>query len=87
MAKIKMKDLQPHGFKYDCEKLCHAHFVVDSKYKEKRYAEDESTLDENAVTEHEEQCTACKIERPEKKTKTPHSFESQAIYSQLGAHG
>ena len=88
MAKIKMKDLWPHGFKYDCEKLCHAHFIVDSEYKkDKRYAEDESNLDENAVAEHEEQCTACKIKRPEKKTKTPHSFGSQAIYSQLGTDG
>ena len=57
-----------HGFKYDCEKLYRAHFVVDSKYKkERRYAEDESNLDENAVTDHEEQCTACKIERPKKR--------------------
>jgi DNA topoisomerase-1 len=67
MAKIKMKDLQLHGSKYDCKKLRHAHFVADSEYKEKRYAEDESDLDENAVTEHDEQCKACKIEKPEMK--------------------
>jgi DNA topoisomerase-1 len=68
MAKIKMKDLQLHRSKHDCKKLRHAHFVADSKYKkEKRYAEDKSDLDENAVTEHEEQCKACKIEKPEKK--------------------
>ena len=55
MAKINTKDLQLHGSNYDCKKLRYAHFVADSKYKkEKRYAEDESDLDENAVTEHEE---------------------------------
>ena len=39
----------------------------DSKYKkEKRYVEYESDLDENAVTEHEAKCKACKLETPEK---------------------
>ena len=56
MAKIKTKDLQLHRSNYDWNtKPRYAHFVANSKHKkEKRYAEDESDLDENAVTKHEE---------------------------------
>ena len=67
MAKITMKDPHPHGFKQDCKKLRCAHFVADSKYKEKCYAEDEAYLDEKAVMEYEERWKAYKIEKPEKK--------------------
>lgn len=60
--------LQLRGFKYDRMKLRHALFVADSKYKkQKKYAEDESDLDEDAVAEHEGQCKAREIERVEKK--------------------
>ncbi len=49
-------------------KLRHALFVADVKYKkQKKYAEDESDLDEDAVAEHEEACKAREIERAEKK--------------------
>ena len=49
-------------------KLRHALFVADAKYKkQKKYAEDESDLDEDAVAEHEEQCKAREIEKAEKK--------------------
>jgi len=49
-------------------KLCHALFATDIKYKkQKKYAEDESDLDEDAVAEHEEVCKAREIERTEKK--------------------
>ena len=49
-------------------KLRHALFAADSKYKkQKKYSEDESDLDEDAVAEHEELCKAREIERVEKK--------------------
>jgi DNA topoisomerase-1 len=49
-------------------KLRHALFAADPKYKkQKKYTEDESDLDEDAVEEHEEQCKAREIERTEKK--------------------
>ncbi|KAI0288507.1 hypothetical protein BC826DRAFT_1037325 [Russula brevipes] len=65
MAKMKEK---LRGFKYDRMKLRHALFSADAKYKkQKKYAEDESDLDEDAVAEHEELCKAREIERAEKK--------------------
>lgn len=65
MAKMKEK---LRGFKYDRMKLRHALFAADPKYKkQKKYTEDESDLDEDAVEEHEEQCKAREIERTEKK--------------------
>jgi DNA topoisomerase-1 len=49
-------------------KLRHALFVADPKQKkQKKYAEDESDLDEDAVAEHEELSKAREIERVEKK--------------------
>lgn len=49
-------------------KLCHALLATDPKYKKvKKYAEDESDLDEDAIAEHEEQCKVREIERAEKK--------------------
>jgi DNA topoisomerase-1 len=49
-------------------KLRHALLAADSKYKkQKKYAEDESDIDEDAVAEHEEACKAREIERAEKK--------------------
>jgi DNA topoisomerase I len=49
-------------------KLRHALLATDPKYKkQKRYTEDESDLDEDAVAEHEEACKAREIERAEKK--------------------
>lgn len=49
-------------------KLRHALLAADSKYKkQKKYAQDESDLDEDAVAEHEEACKAREIERAEKK--------------------
>jgi DNA topoisomerase-1 len=49
-------------------KLRHALLAADPKYKkQKKYAEEESDLDEDAVAEHEEACKAREIERAEKK--------------------
>jgi DNA topoisomerase-1 len=49
-------------------KLRHALLASDPKYKkQKKYAEDESDIDEDAVAEHEEACKAREIERAEKK--------------------
>src|SRR5258708_37136567 len=49
-------------------KLRHALLAADPKFKkQKKYAEDESDLDEDAVEEHEEACKAREIERAEKK--------------------
>jgi DNA topoisomerase I len=49
-------------------KLRHALFVTDFKYKkQKKYTEDESDLDEDAVVEYEEACKVREIERIEKK--------------------
>ena len=49
-------------------KLRHALLAADSKFKkQKKYAEDESDLDEDAMAEHEEGCKAREIERAEKK--------------------
>ncbi|KAI0301022.1 hypothetical protein B0F90DRAFT_1844311 [Multifurca ochricompacta] len=65
MAKMKEK---LRGFKYDRMKLCHALFATDSRYKkQKKYAEEESDLDDDAVAEHEELCKAREIERTEKR--------------------
>ena len=56
------------GFKYGRMKLRRALFVADAKYKkQKKYAEDDSDLEEDAVVEHYEQCNAREIERVEKK--------------------
>jgi DNA topoisomerase I len=49
-------------------KLRHALFVADPKCKkQKKYAEDESDLDDDGIAEHEELCKAREIERTEKK--------------------
>jgi DNA topoisomerase-1 len=49
-------------------KLLHALLAADPKYKkQKKYAEEESDMDEDAVAEHEEACKAREIERVEKK--------------------
>lgn len=63
----KMKD-KLRGFKYERMKLRHALFAIDAKYKKnKKYKEDESDLDEDAIEEHEEQWKAKEIEKAEKK--------------------
>ena len=49
-------------------KLRHALFAIDSKFKKKKkYAEDESDLDDEGVEAHEEQWKAREIEKAEKK--------------------
>ena len=49
-------------------KLRHALLAADPKYKkQKKYVEDESDMDEDAVVEHEEASKAREIERTEKK--------------------
>ena len=49
-------------------KLRHTLFAIDSKFKKKKkYADDESDLDDNAIIEHEEQWKAREIEKIEKK--------------------
>ncbi|KAI0075760.1 hypothetical protein K474DRAFT_1663863 [Panus rudis PR-1116 ss-1] len=56
------------GFKYDRMKLRHVLFGIDPKFKKKKkYAEDESDLDEDAVVEHEELMKKKEIEKAEKK--------------------
>ncbi|KAH8108004.1 hypothetical protein BXZ70DRAFT_884531 [Cristinia sonorae] len=63
----KMKD-KLRGFKYERMKLRHALFAIDVKYKKKKkYAEDESDLDDDGIAEHEEQWKAREIEKVEKK--------------------
>lgn len=49
-------------------KLRHALFAIDKKFKKnKKYAEDESDLDDDGVVAHEEQWKAREIEKVEKK--------------------
>lgn len=49
-------------------KLRHALFTADSQFQtNEKYAEDESDLDDDGVTEHEEQLKAKEIEKTEKK--------------------
>lgn len=49
-------------------KYRHALFAIDPKFrKKKKYAEDESDLDDDAVAEHEEQWKTREIEKTEKK--------------------
>ncbi|KAI0267121.1 hypothetical protein BC834DRAFT_872641 [Gloeopeniophorella convolvens] len=65
MSKMKEK---LRGFKYDRMKLRHALFASDPKYKkQKKYAEDESDLDDDAIAEHEDAFKARELERVEKK--------------------
>ncbi|KAH9991825.1 hypothetical protein BJV77DRAFT_1006047 [Russula vinacea] len=65
MAKMKEK---LRGFKYDRMKLRHALLAAEPKYKkQKKYAEEESDMDEDAVAEHEDACKTREIERTEKK--------------------
>ncbi|KAI0084885.1 hypothetical protein BDY19DRAFT_968621 [Irpex rosettiformis] len=64
---LKMKE-KLRGFKYERMKLRHALFAIDSKYKKKKkYADDESDLDDDAIVLHEEQWKAREIEKAEKK--------------------
>lgn len=56
------------GFKYERMKLRHALFAIDAKFKKnKKYAADESDLEDDAIAEHEEQMKAKEIEKAEKK--------------------
>ena len=49
-------------------KLRHALFAMDAKFKKKKkYADDESDLDDDAIAEHEEQWKTREIEKVEKK--------------------
>lgn len=61
-------DLQLRGLKYERMKLRHALFAVDAKYKKKKkYADDESDLDDDAIAEHEDTMKAKELEKVEKK--------------------
>ncbi|ETW80762.1 hypothetical protein HETIRDRAFT_476461 [Heterobasidion irregulare TC 32-1] len=63
----RMKD-RLRGFKYDRMKLRHGLFAIDSKYKKnKKYVDDESDLDDDAVADHEETMKALQIEKAQKK--------------------
>ncbi|KAL4251473.1 DNA topoisomerase I [Abortiporus biennis] len=63
----KMRD-KLRGLKYERMKLRHALFGVDAKYKKKKkYAEDESDLDDDGIADHEEQWKTKEIEKAEKK--------------------
>ena len=49
-------------------KLRHALFAIDSKFKKKKkYAEDESDLDDDAIANHEDTMKAQELEKVEKK--------------------
>ena len=49
-------------------KLRHALFAIDAKYKKnKKYSEDESDLDDDAIAEHEDSWKAREIEKAQKK--------------------
>ena len=49
-------------------KLRHGLFAIDSKYKKnKKYVDDESDLDDDAVADHEETMKALQIEKAQKK--------------------
>ena len=59
---------QLRGFKYERMKLRHALFGIDSKFKKKKkYAGDESDLDDDAIAEHEDQWKVRELEKIEKK--------------------
>ncbi|KAJ3532095.1 hypothetical protein NM688_g7475 [Phlebia brevispora] len=63
----KMKE-KLRGLKYDRMKLRHALFAIDAKYKKnKKYAEEESDLDDDAIAEHEDVWKARELEKAEKK--------------------
>ena len=54
--------------KYERMKLRHVLFAADSKYrKHKKYAQDESDIDDDWIEAHEEQMQAKEIEKMEKK--------------------
>ncbi|KAJ3567168.1 hypothetical protein NP233_g6533 [Leucocoprinus birnbaumii] len=54
--------------KYERMKLRHALFTIDPKFKKnKKYAEEESDLDDNWIASHEEQLKEKEIEKAEKK--------------------
>ncbi|CAL1706465.1 unnamed protein product [Somion occarium] len=56
------------AFKYERMKLRHALFANDAKFKKnKKYSQDESDLDDDAIAEHEENHRAKEIEKAEKK--------------------
>ncbi|KXN92450.1 DNA topoisomerase 1 [Leucoagaricus sp. SymC.cos] len=56
------------ALKYERMKLRHALFAIDSKFKKnKKYADDESDLDDDWIVEHEEQLKEKEIEKAEKK--------------------
>ena len=56
------------GLKYERMKLRHALFAIDTKYKKKRkYADDESDLDDEAIATHEDTMKEKELEKVEKK--------------------
>ncbi|PFH51512.1 hypothetical protein AMATHDRAFT_2969 [Amanita thiersii Skay4041] len=65
MEKMRNKH---RAFKYERMKLRHALFTLEPKYKKnKKYAEDESDLDEEWIASYEEEQKAKDIEKAEKK--------------------
>lgn len=59
---------QLRGLKYERMKLRHALFVIEPKMKKnKKYVEDESDLDDEAIATHEDAWKAKEIEKAEKK--------------------
>lgn len=65
MEKMRQKH---RGFKYERMKLRHVLFETDPKYKKyKKYAEDESEVDDDWIASHEEELKAKEIEKVEKK--------------------
>ncbi|TFK92723.1 hypothetical protein K466DRAFT_480004 [Polyporus arcularius HHB13444] len=63
----KMRD-KLRGLKYERMKLRHALFAIDPKFKKKKkYVDDESDLDDDAIANHEDALKAKEIEKAEKK--------------------
>ena len=59
---------QLRGLKYERMKLRHALFTIEPKMKKnKKYTEDESDLDDEAIATHEDSAKAREIEKAEKK--------------------
>lgn len=59
---------QLRGLKYERMKLRHVLFAADAKHKrQKKYAQDESDLDDDWIEAHEEQMKAKEIEKIERK--------------------
>ena len=68
LMEVALSLFQLRGLKYERMKLRHVLFSEDSKYKKhKKYANDESDIDDDWIAEHEDQMKAKEVEKAEKK--------------------